>query len=248
MGPNGKKIKDLILFSDTFIIYLDIDEVIQWSTSNYGQFPEHFGEIQNKVSDWESKANRLFSKKESFDIKCLLAEAYARIFDDRDVSLAREAIDLAAERIRTQGEEVLKQSYSVAALITTAGVLLSIGLTKVFKNALISNFGREDYNTWMTMLFGGIGAFLFTIFRLKKYHPNILIGKSIHILDGGLRICYGMVAALIIAMAVRSNLLLGFLNKVDNTIYVMVFLGVCAGFSEAFVPDLIRQMQTKASD
>lgn len=248
MGPNGKKIKDMILFADTYIIYIDENDVIQWGTDRYGSFPERFGEIQNKVSDWESRANRIFGKEEAFDIKCLLAEAYARILDDKDVSLARDVIDLASERIRTQGGAILKQYYSVAAVITTAGVLLSIALTKIFKQAFINSFGPEDYGVWMAMLFGGIGAFLFTIVRLKKYQPNILVGKRIHFLDGCLRIVYGVIAGLIIAVAIRSNLVLGFLNKADNTIYVTTFVGVCAGFSEAFVPDLIRQIQTKAED
>jgi len=148
MGPIDKKVKDIILADNSYLVYIDEDDVIQWYTEGYGNFPDHFGEVQNKVSDWESTANNLFGQKGSYAIKTLLAEAYARILDNKDIELARDVIERAAERIRKQGTELLKQYYSVSALVVTILCLLGVFITKCLKNDFIKEFGRDEYILW----------------------------------------------------------------------------------------------------
>lgn len=246
-GPMGAIIKEVILRSNTFIVYMDSENTIQWFTSDYGNFHENFGEIQNKVSDWESKTNKLFNKKESYNIKCILAEAYARILDDRNINSARDIINRAINRIEKQGKEILKQNYIITSLITTIIICIAIFIVKYNKLDIEQKFGKDEYKIAMTMLFGGIGAFVFTIIRLKDYKADIVISRFVHILDGLLRIFYGLIAALIIALAIKSNLLLGFLNQIDKSIYLSVFLGICAGASEVLIPSLIKQVEDKAA-
>jgi hypothetical protein len=246
-GPFKKKIKEIIFQSDTFIVYMDEKDTIQWFAQHSGVLHESFGEIQNKVSDWESKANKLFKKEDAYDIKTILAEAYARILDDKNIFLARDIIDRAIERIKIQGAELLKQYYSIASLIATLLILLVILFTKLNKGYFINSIGRDEYDIWMTMLFGGIGAFIFTIIKLKDYRPDILISKFFHFLDGVLRIFYGTIGGLVIAIAIKSNLVFGFLNNIDKTIYVSAFIGICAGASEAIIPSLIKQLEAKST-
>ena len=246
VGPMGRPIKDIIMQAQTFIVYIDDEDEIQWATEGYENFHENFGEIQNRVSEWETKVNKLFNKTEAHDLKCLLAEAYARILDNKNIDLARNIIDSAVDTIQKQGREILKQYYAIASFFTALAICLVIFLSKFNKKVIESLYGLDEYCVWMTMLFGGIGAFIFTIIRLKSYQPDIVISKTVHMLDGILRIFYGVIFGLIIAVAIKSNILLGFLDQVQKNIYMSVFMGICAGASEMLIPNLIKQIEVKS--
>ncbi len=64
-------------------------------------------------------------------------------------------------------------------------------------------------------------------------------------IDGFLRVFYGLVASLLIAIGVRANLLLGFVNTSESNVYVMLFLGAMGGASEWFLPNIIKQFDEK---
>ena len=190
--------------------------------------------------------NKVFEKNDAYDYKFLLAEAFTRILHDKSVIQARDIIDRVARRVEKQGKELLKQYYAIASLTIAVFICFLIWLSKYNKEFIETRYGVAEYEIWMTMLFGGIGAFIFTIIRLRKYEADIEISKYVHILDGTLRIFYGIIFGLVMAIAVKSNLLLGFLNQIDRSIYVSVFLGLCAGASEIIIPGLIKQIETKS--
>ncbi len=243
--PYGKKIKNIIFSSDTIVIYIDFTDVICWFRISSEDLHEGFGEISNKISDLESKLTNVFKAKEAYGFKCLLAEACVRILHDKNIVQARDIIDRVSNSVEKKGSELLKQYYTMASFIITLMVCIVIWISKNNKTIIEMHYGKDEYRIWMTMLFGGIGAFVFTIIRLKNYKADIEISKSVHVLDGVLRIFYGIIFGLIIAIAIKSNLLLGFLNQIDKSIYVSVFLGVCAGASEILIPSLIKQIETK---
>ena len=136
-GPMGKKIKEIILRSTIFIVYLDIEDTIQWSTSGYGDFPENFGDIQNKISYWESVANKLLRKRDAYDFKCLLAEANARILDDKNSKLANQIIDRTINRMQKQGREILKQDYVLTSFFCTVFVIITLISIVVWKSYML---------------------------------------------------------------------------------------------------------------
>jgi hypothetical protein len=246
MGPFNKLIKEIIVQSETYLVYMDHDGTIQWATIGINM-PDGAGEIINKVSDWEFKVNSLFAKTEAYNIKTILAEGYARLFADQSIILARDVVDRAIETITVKGSDILKQYYAFSATLFTILSALGILLTKLNKSLVIDTFGRDEYNIWLTMLFGGIGAYVFTTIRARDYKANIIIGKWVHALDGALRIFYGVIAGLIVSIAIKSNLALGFFNRADKGIYVMLFVGICAGASDLFIPNIIRQIERKSS-
>ncbi len=246
LGPLGRNIKEIIVQKSNVIIYMDSEDIIQWFTVDMPYKNEYFGEIQNKISYWESITNNLFSKKHAYDLKCVLAEAYARILDNNDIVTARDIIERCRIRIEKHGSEILKQNYVFSSLTFTFLCFLLVFLIRSFKTNLIEHFSLNVYEIFMTMLFGGIGSFVFAIGRLKSYKPDIVISKKIHILDGMLRVLYGIIAGLIVAIAIKSNFVFGFLNSIDKSIYVSVLLGVVAGSSEVFIPNLIKQIDGKA--
>jgi hypothetical protein len=249
-GPFGKKIKDVIIQSDEVIVYMDEADTIQWSTEGYTSFHKDFGEVENKISDWESKINNIFNRKNAYGFKSVLAEGYARILEQKDISLARDIIDRTIDRVQKQGSEVLKQCYAFSSLISTLVILILIFLIRLYKSEVLMVFDNDHdiYDILLTILFGGIGAYIFTTLRLKQYKPEIVISKGVHIWDGILRIFYGMIGGLLVSIAIKSNIAFGFLNKGDKNFYVTVFLGTIAGASEGFIPSLIKQIEAKTGN
>ncbi len=244
----GRRIKIVILQTETFVVYLDEDEVIQWYTDGYSEFNDEFGAIANKISYWESLVNKTFTKADAYDYKCLLAEAYARILDDGNADMANSIIETTVQRIKKHGSELLKQTYILSALGFTLILIASLIACSLFKNVLLSKFITPDgYEILMTSLFGGIGAFVFVIFRLKEYKPEIEISRRIHQIDGFLRIFYGIISGLVICIAIKANIVFGFLKEVPaQTTYFSFFLGIIAGASEVLIPNLVKQMEGEA--
>jgi len=244
--PNlGKKIKELILSTDTFIVYLDEDDVIQWSTSGKTGFGDQFGSIQNQISFWESISNRMFSKQESCDYKCLLAEGYARMLDDNNREAAQDIINLTKDRITIQAKEVLRQEYLMASVMATAAVVAALITSMVFKSVISNFLGKNVFDIYLTGLMGGIGAFVSATIRSKNYDPEIKTSKRIHRIDGILRIAYGIIAGVLISIGIKANIIFGFINGIDRTIFVETFLGAVAGASESILPNIIKQMEGK---
>ena len=92
---------------------------------------------------------------------------------------------------------------------------------------------------------GGIGAFVSTMINAKKYNADITTNKKIHAIDGSLRILYGVIAGVLVAMGIKANIILGFANGINKSIYLYTFLGAIAGASEVFLPNIIKQVEDK---
>ncbi len=244
MGPLGKPIKDIISCQNTYIVYKDSNDSIKYYTVDYNDWPNSFGEIQNRVSHWESITNMIFRKKQAYEIKCILAEAYTRILDNRNYLLAIDIINYAVNRIKSEGNEILKQYYAISALFCSVFVMLLIFLSKLNKDFIVGKFGICEYEIWLIMLFGGIGSFVFVILQLRSYTPDIVIGKKIHIIDGCIRVFYGIVSGLVVALGIKSNFILGFIGTIDKNIFLSAFLGLIAGASDLFIPNLVKQAES----
>ncbi len=240
----GKKIKEIILSSNTFIVFMDEDDVIQWATSGHAEC-ENFGEIQNQISYWESISNRLFTKQESYDYKSLLAEGYARVLDEGKLENAQKIIAQTVERIERHGKEVLRQKYLMAGLTSSAVIAVLIILTIFLKGFLLNILDRNVLAICLSGLMGGMGAFVSSMIRSKNYNPDITISKQIHVIDGVLRIIYGVIAGAIIAIGIKANIIFGFINELDKSIYVTTFLGAIGGASELLLPNIIKQIEDK---
>jgi len=239
----GRKIKEIILSSDTFIVYIDTNNTICWATENHSVFGENFGNISNQISNWESICNRLFSKQDSYDYKSLLAEGYARMLDEGNDITAQIVIDQTIERIKQQGKQILRQDYLISSLFTTGFIVLALIVTIIFKKNIIVFIDRSIYEILITSYLGGIGAFISTMVRARNYNAEISSSRRIHIIDGALRIIYGLIAGVLISLGIKSNIIFGFVNSIDKNIYVLSFLGAIGGASEMILPNIIKQFE-----
>jgi hypothetical protein len=237
----GRKIKEIISKEKTHIVYLDENDVICTSKDNKVMLTKDFGNIQNLISFWESICNSLFSKPVAFEMKCLLAEGYGRMFEKNDYSAALKIVKQTSVRIRHMGEQVLRQDYVVSSLITASVIILILFLTVIFKGYILRHINSLIYEVFITALFGGIGAFLSTMIRARNYKGDISTSRQIHKIDGFLRIIYGLIAGVIIGIGIKADILFGFLNLSGTSTYVLPFLGAIGGASEFLLPNIIKQ-------
>jgi hypothetical protein len=113
------------------------------------------------------------------------------------------------------------------------------------KEWILSYVGQNAFEIYLAGLFGGVGAFVSTMTRSKKYDPEITISKKIHTIDGILRIIYGIIVAGLIAIGIKANLIFGFINGNEKNIYVFAFLGAVGGASEIIFPSIIKKIENK---
>jgi len=239
----NRTIKEIISKDKDHIVYIDEHGTICTSNDLSFVVTTEFGKIQNRISYWESVCNRVFSKKEALDLKCLLAEGYARMYESNDFNAANEIINDATKRIEVQGKQILRQDYLIASLYCTLVIITLLIFSILFKDFILRYLSKNVFHIYVTALFGGIGAFVSTMIRARKYKAEISSSRRIHMIDGSLRVFYGLIASLLIALGIKANLLLGFINATESNVYVLFFMGAIGGASEWFLPNIIKQFE-----
>ena len=241
----GKTIKEIIMASETYIVFMDSDGVIQWVTDgSYGDFDAKFGEIQNEISCWESVCNKLFDEKEAYDFKTLLAEGYARILGQKDAASAIAVINATVDRIKSVGNQKIRMLFLEASFKSTIFIIILILIFWIFRSYSTGLIGLGAFHVVMCSFSGGIGAFISTFIRAKTYNTEITAGKEIHVFDGMLRIFYGVISGGLICLAIEANVILGFIEKIQsNEFCIKIFMSLVAGASEFLVPSIIKKVE-----
>lgn len=246
--PNlGKRIKTLIFSAEDFVVYLDDDDYVEWFTSErYEDYPDDFGEVTNKVSLLESISMMSLEKKGIQSIGRLLAEGMARLLDDHKTTNAL--------LILKEAETILKEKariwYLSSSCITTLFFILTISIVGIASSPIQNIIGAEAFDIFLGSCFGAIGAFISIFIRSKKIPINIMSGRRIHYFEGALRIFFGILGALTIALGIKANIIAGLINDINKTSQtqtLLYFICTIAGASERIVPSLISQFELKFS-
>lgn len=245
-----KKIKRLVNIHEAFIVYLDDNDTIQWSC-NRDDCMKAFGTIQNEISKWQMISNRIFSKDESFHYKILLAESYTLALTDNDEAAHKRVADVS-EIIQKHGTKVLRNGYLLGTFIPLIIVVFpELLLFASSKQAIINFWGYGFYLVALAGLFGSLGSFTSSILYLSAYNPEIsfntkmILGIKMNEMDGLLRIVYGFIAGMVIAISIKGNMAFGFLNDIQLEYYSIMFLAFIGGVSQKFLPGLIKQAEEK---
>lgn len=250
IGPiSNKKIKHIIQQGVKYIVFMDEDDDILWMANDEYSIPSlKSGDILNQVGYLKNLSEKvLTNKSEIFNTKCLIAKAFARLIVERDKQSAKELLNSIQSRLFEIGKENYRIIYLISSFSATITVIILLLLCWYFRVELILKYNMTVFYGLICSLGGGIGAFISTFLRSRKYDANIHISKKIHILDGFLRVFYGIIAGLVIYVGIKSNLILGFINN-NKTSYLLFFLSSIAGASESLLPNIIIQTEDKNSN
>jgi hypothetical protein len=101
---------------------------------------------------------------------------------------------------------------------------------------------REILEVVSTAAIGSVGAFLSVASRTETITFEPVAGRSIHRFEGKVRVVVGMAGALVVALAIKADLLLGSLHSLTHPFLALLVAGVVAGMSERFAPGVISRM------
>jgi hypothetical protein len=170
----------------------------------------------------------------------LLGESVARIFDEREYGNAEKLLNQAEEYLRVRSLERAKIWYLLTSTSVSGFMLLICFFIWLFKPSVLT---PKAYEVALISLLGSLGSFISVISRLQKISMNASAGPLIHCLEGATRVMVGVGGAFLVAIAMKAQLILGVTNSVTNSIDIQAVIGVVAGASERFVPDLIKRFE-----
>jgi hypothetical protein len=240
-------IKSLVLKGEGFIVYLDDEHGICWSTDeDYSDFADDFGLVSNHVTTLEGITTKLFKGDELKNFNYLLAQGFARVLDDKDSTNANKMLEGVEKTIHENGRQLLKMSYITASFMTTICVGLFITLTWIFRLEVLEIIGQSALEVLLAVFCGGIGAFISSFIRSLNFDGDVRVPRNTYRLDGFLRIFYGLIAGFVMSLAIKSNVVLGLINDLDQkSLAVVCFFSTIAGASESLIPSIIKKVEEK---
>lgn len=243
----GRKIIYIAYQTDSLYVSIDDAMNLNWSASKALDYPEGFGKILSHVSLTEALVDRIFvGKRNRLAYKKILAEVLARLLD-RDTSSAEMIMKEAKQRVLAHSKERVRMAYINNAVLSVILVGVVVILITLFKTQVLGAVGgdKEILKIILCTLLGGIGAFITTFLRFQNYRGSIISGLPIHRLDGCLRVFYGLVAGLLISLAIKGKVLAAFADS--DSPWILFFFAMIAGASEVLIPNLVRQVESQTT-
>jgi len=239
----NKKVLWLIDSDDDFIVYIDEDRYVEWNMNDNRMLGKDTGEYLNKIAFLESFDTGQLSGNQREVYARMIAEGVARLFQ-KDIKAAKEVLVLAEQWIGARTTEIARRWYlEGAAWASLLAAIVSIFL--VFGGdlipAAIGPMGSPRNSVLLGSFAGGLGAWLSVIQRSRLTALDITAGAGMHYLEGIFRIMIGVLGALIVALAIKANII----GHVDQ-LAASLLLCMVAGVSERIVPSLIEQIESRA--
>ena len=244
----GKTIQILIFKTTDFIVYLDEDLFVEWAfTPSYDADWSDLGHVLNRVSQVQAFPLSHLSIEQLTTFRQLVGEAVARLLSDRDPESANEALDNATKWVEGRNKEVARWWYLSASSLAAAVMAVMAVALWTTRNAVVSTVGVGAFETAMGATAGGVGAFLFVLWRSKDFPFDPSAARRIHWLEGISRVLAGGAGAALVALAIRSEVILGgVLGASGHRLALLLALCMSSGVSERFVPSLVERVEASA--
>src|SRR5262249_52903125 len=146
----------------------------------------------------------------------LLGEAMARILGDNKLDEAEDAVAKAAAYLNARGTENARKWYlQGAGLVSVAALLLSLALL-LLRSQMADPLRIDFVEIAIGTLMGGVGAFFSIASRTETVSLDPVAGPHIHRVEGTIRVAAGIVGALIVALAIKADLVFGFFRSLPR--------------------------------
>jgi len=243
------RVKHLVLSCEEFIVFIDHENDLDWSTSQ--KYEEDTSErvarngIVNEAALLEVTPCEGISPARKLQFKRLLGEALARSFD-HDYAGARQMLKAASDYILACNYEVSRRWF-LSASIVAAGVAAFLGVVVwALRAPMINYLGVGAFWVSISASAGAVGALLSIIERSGRLTLDSSSGRALHNLEAVARIITGAISGVIVGLAVRSDLILSVLAHGDHMPIVMLIAAIAAGSGERLVSSIFAQVTTGA--
>lgn len=245
----GKIIREIVLCTEQFIVYIDEALTIQWHTTDDHEPPEHCGEVLNLVGTLEAQSAFLKGRASLFDYRRRIAEGLARCFDGNAKEASISVLREVALELKARNTEVSWQWYFQASYLVTLGLAILFAIFWLCRDSLSAKIGLNAFEVILGTICGSFGALLFATARSKRLILDANAGANLHRLEGLARIGAGLIGALLTALAIKAGLILGGATFPGSKFALLLCLCIVAGASERAVPNIIATLErTVAGD
>ena len=237
-----KTIRTLIFSTRDFIVYLDDDDYVEWVvTDRYVGWSDKTGEVLNRVSLLEAVPVSELRQEQVVAFRRLLGEAVARVLDNSNVRTAMDILNKAEEYVNAKNGEVSRRWYLTSAGVSGA-VAIMFGLAIwIFRDRVAALAGPGFLNLSLGFAAGGVGALVWVIMRVGKSACDPAAGRKLHYMEAGARIIVGGIGGLLVTLGVMGRVF--FPSVQGGELPLILLLGLVAGISERFVPNLVRNVE-----
>jgi len=246
-----KRVRVLIQRRPDYIVYLDDDYYVQWKlpgkdVENVGR---HAHEILNDVGLLETLSAPLRGSAHLVAVRRLLAEAVARIFSGGPESeKAARKLLLDARTYLNDRKAEMARIWMLSAAGVFALLALLVMLVVWLNRAVLEQwFSTQIIETVYGAGLGALGAFMSLLMRSARIKVAAGAGRTIHTVEALSRVAIGAVGAVVVALAVRANLVLGIANNAGGDSNLLFLLCLVSGVSESLMPGLIAQVEAAAT-
>lgn len=240
----GKRVDTLILRNKDVLVYLDEDHYVEWSY-NEEKIPQGEGwpGIFNRVSLLEAFQIDGLSNEVRTSFRRMIGEGVARLLLSRDVGAANQILDKAEEYANARNLDLARRWYVSAAGAVCAVALVVAFITWALQGAVMAKLGGTAFDLLMTTCSGAVGASISLLLGTQNRPLDAIAGRPAHVFAGVTRVVTGMGGAALAALAVKVNVLAGFVVGTAHPFAALMLVGAVAGASERLVPDMITRIE-----
>jgi hypothetical protein len=237
-------VSTIVFRTSRFIVYIDNRKRIAYARSaDYGQDPADFGIVINKVDELENLASKALLG-DSMSCKAQVAQGLVRVLDEGNGDSALNYLNKLYDGIHQDARHALKARYMLASLVSTLILILIVVLLWINRTFIINQVNVNAFQILLAACCGGIGAFISTFVRSLNFDADVKLSPVIYYLDGFLRIFFGVIAGAVLSLAIKANVILGFITEQDIiSLALICFFSMIAGASERLIPSIIKKIE-----
>jgi hypothetical protein len=242
----NKKIQTLIDGSTDYIVYLDEDLYVEWSFNK--ETPDGFEDVANRIGRLETLSITQLNESQRESFERLLGESMARILGDDNEEKAGSVLDEAEVYLHARGAENARRWFLGGVGRIALPALLSEGVLLLILRCVYAGPWRDFLEILSGGAIGAIGAFISVASRTEIMAFDPVAGRSIHQYEGQIRVLVGIGGALLVALAIKADLLLGVFRSLTHPFLALLVACLTAGTSERLTSGLISSMGKSMHD
>ena len=246
----------LVASTRDYIVYLDQDGYIDWeSTPDYDAALEGSGAYKLEMRNLVLSEAALLEVSPCEGLTEVMQRQFKRLIGESlvcslefDYSGAQKMLVAARQFIRARSEEISRDWYLTASFFASAPFALVGASAWLFRRQVASVIGLDGLWLLLATVAGASGALLSVISRAGRLNFDSSAGKRLHFLEGRSRIAAGAISGLLVALAVRSEIILSSLTHEHMLHAIMILAAMAAGAGERLAPSIISRFDAASVD
>jgi hypothetical protein len=237
------------LETEHFIVFVNMKGNCDYKTSDAydtagAKDPAKHGRMMSEATEIENLDHGFLSEENKIAFKKLICEGIARSLE-HEYTAAKAAYQAARSYLERRQNQKSRQWYLSAAVVVS--LILIVPFLLYTSDMTLQDMSPRVRDS-IYVECGFVGALFSIILRMGKTSFDFGADRALHYWEAGLRIVAGGIAAMLIMLAVKAKILLANFVTADNEIYTLMFICICAGALEKWVPSLIASVGKQKLD